>query len=104
MGVASPITPRLYLSDYCTAQNSEILKELGITHVISVMYSVPILPEVPKTQRLPLQLDDSVETNILDHLDATTAFITAVLDANETNKVIVGNPFGSSLAIHSQIA
>ena len=65
------------------------------------MNATPILPEVPETQHLRLHLDNSVKTNILDHLDATIAFIMAVLEVNEINKVIVGNPFGSSLAIHS---
>ena len=98
MGVASSITPRLYLSDYATARNSEKLEELGITHVISVIERVPDLPEViPQTQRFHLRLADTFEANILRHLDATTAFITAALEENETNKVMVSNLSGSSL-------
>jgi atypical dual specificity phosphatase len=101
-GVASLITPRLYLSDYRTAQNSKKLEELGITHVISVIDLIPTLPEViPKTQRFHLPLSDTTEANILEHLDATTAFIVAALKENEINKVMVGNSFGSSLTIHS---
>ena len=89
-GVASLITPRLYLSDYGTARNSKILEELGITHVISVIERIPDLPEViPQTQRFHLPLPDSSWVNIIKHLDATTAFITAALEENETNKVMV---------------
>lgn len=90
LGVASQITPRLYLTDYRTARNSEKLQELGITHVISIVEFRPDLPEViPQTQRLHLPLSDTPESNILEHLDATTAFITAALEENETNKVMV---------------
>ena len=102
-GVASLITPRLYLSDYGTARNSKKLEELGITHVISVIEHIPDLPEViPQTQRFHLPLSDSFKANILEHLDATTAFITAALEENETNKVMVSILFGSSfdLFIH----
>lgn len=92
LGVASPITHRLYLSDYGTARNSKKLEELGITHVISVIECVPDLPEViPQTHRYHLPLPDTPETNILEHLDATTAFITAALEENKTNKVMVSN-------------
>lgn len=99
-GVASPITPRLYLTDYCTARNSKKLEDLGITHVISITECRPDLPKViPQTQRLHLRLSDIPEENILEHLDATTAFITAALEENETNKVMVSDPFGSSLTL-----
>jgi hypothetical protein len=97
-GVASLIAPRLYLTDYSTARNSEKLEDLGITHVISITECRPDLPRViPQTQRLHLQLSDIPEENILEHLDATTAFITAALKENETNKVMVSDPFRSSL-------
>ena len=97
-GVASLIAPRLYLTDYCTARNPKKLEELGITHVISITECRPDLPKViPQTQRLHLPLSDIPEENILEHLDATTAFITAALKENETNIVMVSDPFGSSL-------
>jgi len=88
--VASPITSRLYLSDYWTARNQNKLEELGITHVISVIEHIPNLPEVIlQARRFHLPLSDLAETNILEHLDATTTFITAALEENETNKVLV---------------
>jgi len=88
--VASCITPRLYLSDYGTARNPNKLKELEITHVISVIEHIPDLPEVViQSRRLHLPLPDLAEANILEHLDATTTFITAVLEENKTNKVLV---------------
>jgi len=88
--VASRITPRLYLSDYGTARNQNKLEELGITHVISVIEYIPDLPEVIiQTRRLHLPLPDQADVNILEHLDATTAFITAALEENETNKLLV---------------
>jgi len=90
MGVASLITPRLYLSDYGTARNSKELEELGITHIISVIEGKPDLPEViPEIQRHHLSLPDTCETIIIHHLDTTTAFIREALEENETNKVMV---------------
>lgn len=100
LGVASEITPRLYLSDYRTARNSKTLEELGITHVISIIEWAPDLPEIiPQTQRLHLPLSDTPGANILKHLDKTTSFITAALEENETNKVMVSTSslFGSPL-------
>jgi atypical dual specificity phosphatase len=91
---ASRITPRLYLSDYGTARNPSKLEELGITHVISVIEHIPDLPEaIIQPRRLHLPLPDLAEANMLEHFDATTAFISAALEENETNKVLVGSPF-----------
>lgn len=98
-GVASLITPRLYLTDYVTAMNSKKLEELGITHIISVIEHKPNLPDfIPEIQRHHLPLSDLPEAQILHHLDTTTAFIRRALEENETNKVLVSiNRFGSSL-------
>lgn len=88
--LASRITPRLYLSDYYTAANSEKLTGHGITHIISVVESAPTLPDMIRPERrLNIPLADNSEANILQHLDHTTAWIISALAENETNKVLV---------------
>lgn len=87
---ASQITPRLYLSDYYSAQNAEELHGLGITHVLSVLDIHPDLPEViSNDRRLYIPIDDVPQADLLQHLHTTTTFIAAALKENETNKVLV---------------
>ncbi|TRM60736.1 protein-tyrosine phosphatase-like protein [Schizophyllum amplum] len=87
---ASAITPRLYLSDYFTARDDETLARLGITHVVSVLELVPVLPErIPLGNRLHVSLLDTSTTDILSHLDRTTEFIRDALAADEKNRVLV---------------
>ncbi|KAF9462923.1 protein-tyrosine phosphatase-like protein [Collybia nuda] len=88
--VASPVTPRVYLSDYFTASDADELVRLGITHVISVLEHDTHIPEcIPKKQKLHLRLADNMDVNILEHLDDTTNFITSALAEDENNKVLV---------------
>jgi atypical dual specificity phosphatase len=97
--LASQITPRLYLSDYWSARDTAKLESLGITHIISVLEFTPDLPEIiPQDQRLHVALADIPEAKILDHLDATTAFILKALAENDGNKILVSPVFRFSLA------
>ncbi|KAF5316456.1 hypothetical protein D9619_006341 [Psilocybe cf. subviscida] len=88
--LASRITPRIFLSDYYTAHDTEKLTQHGITHVISVIEPLPLLPDtIPKEKQLHIPIADASEANILEHLDRTTEFIQSALDENEHNKVLV---------------
>jgi len=88
--LASQITPRIYLSDYWSARDVGKLDSLGITHVISVVDFTPDLPDiVPQNHRLHIALADVAEAKILDHLDATTAFILKALAESNANRVLV---------------
>ncbi|KAI0810967.1 protein-tyrosine phosphatase-like protein, partial [Irpex lacteus] len=84
----SLIVPRLYLSNYTTATDNAELERLGITHMISVMDFTPANCPV-HIKRLHVVLQDTSTANILRHLEQTTEFITAALQENETNKVLV---------------
>jgi atypical dual specificity phosphatase len=90
---ASLITPQLYLSDYWTAQNEAKLEELGITHVVSLLFTgAPQLPEFIFTdRRLYIHIKDREDSDILQHLDTTTAFITKAITEDPTNKVLVSS-------------
>lgn len=87
---ASLIIPRLYLSDYFTARDTEALNRLGITHVISVIEQDTNIPDcIPAERRLHIHIPDRADANILVHLDRTTQFITSALAENDSNKVLV---------------
>jgi hypothetical protein len=100
---ASLILPRLYLSDFFTAQNETVLSSLGITHVISALECTPTLPDsIPKTHRLHLCIADSFKVDILPHFEATTEFIRRALDESQNNKVLVGHaPILCHLYVHT---
>ncbi|KAH9479509.1 Tyrosine-protein phosphatase yvh1 [Psilocybe cubensis] len=89
--VASPIIPgRLYLSDLYTATDEEKIRELGITHIITVMEYKPALPDfIEEGKRMHIPIADSSQSDILQYLDATTNFIKRALEENEMNKVLV---------------
>lgn len=88
--VASQINDRLYLSDQWTASNSEKLKELGITHMISVVESLQSPPDfMIESQRLHIPISDTAESNILQYFDKTTDFIKTALEEDENHKVLV---------------
>ncbi len=88
---ASCITPQLYLSDYLTSQDEAKLEELGITHIVSLLGSgAPRLPKfIPANQRLHIDIIDNEDSDILKHLDMTTTFITAAINEDLKNKVLV---------------
>ena len=88
--LASRITPQLYLSDYWIARDSQQLKELGITHVISLLDFDPEIPDcISSEKKLHININDESRANILQHLPTTTAFIVAALQENQANKVLV---------------
>ncbi|KAJ8516873.1 hypothetical protein ONZ45_g5885 [Pleurotus djamor] len=88
---ASLIVPRVYLSDYGTATDSEALKRLGITHVVSVVDFTPnALPEwIDAEKRLHVNLSDRFDCDILSRLEETTSFIRDALKESKDAKVLV---------------
>lgn len=87
---ASLIVPRVYLSDYYTARDSEVLNRLGITHVVSVLEHNTNIPNcIPAEHKLHIRIPDQADADILVHLDQATEFITSALAENDSNKVLV---------------
>ena len=86
----SLILPRLYLTNWTVASDEALLAELGVTHVVSVLEFPPEYSGAAAGVRtLHVRVEDTFRTDILAHLDGTTAFIRAALEENETNKVLV---------------
>lgn len=88
------ITDRLYLGSWVAAGNEELLAELGITHVVSILEIEPRIPDIiDKTNKLHIRINDTPDSNILRHLEETTNFIKSAMDVNENNKVLVSPRF-----------
>jgi atypical dual specificity phosphatase len=86
------IVDRLYLGNWGAATDSKKLTELGITHVVSVFEHSPDIPDVvPRDNLLHIQINDTVSTDILCHLDKTTDFIQSALEVNKNHKVLVSS-------------
>ena len=86
---ASLIVPRLYLSNLFTARDRKQLKDLGITHVLSVMEEDPKVPQDMGLKTFHIPIRDEVGADLLGHLEQTTEWIKAALNENDTNKVLV---------------
>ena len=71
----SQILERLYLGDLFHAQDKELLKNLQITHVVSVLEWAPSFSHDLALRKLHIRLRDSGLEDILKHLDRTTEFI-----------------------------
>ena len=91
MAAPSLIVPRLYLSNVFSAKSQNLLTELHITHIISVVESAPKLPSAISSsiKRLHIPIADDGDIYILEHLTTTTTFIKDALEENETNAVLV---------------
>ena len=88
------ITDRLYLGSWVAAGDKELLTELGITHVVSVLEIEPGIPDIiDKTNKLHIRIHDTPDSNILHHLEETTNFIKSAMEVDENNKVLVSPRF-----------
>jgi len=88
-GVASSITPRLYLSDLHTARTAGNLERLGITHVVSAL-EVDVRKDFGNSVTvMHVPILDSTHVDITPWFDKVVRFIQDALDADEKNKVLV---------------
>lgn len=88
---AQCIVPRVYLTGYSTATNDKDLSHLAATHIVSILDGDVDLPAFIKEEnKLHIDIEDTMQSNLLQHLDKTTAFIQAALEENKTNVVVVG--------------
>lgn len=90
---AQCIVPRVYLTDYSTATNPRDLSLIAATHVVSILEQNVDLPIFIKEEnKLHIRIADTMRSDLLQHLDKTTAFIQAALEENKKNVVVVGQP------------
>jgi atypical dual specificity phosphatase len=95
---ATLILPKLYLSDLSTARDENVLRELEITHVVSVMEYPPSIPgSIPDEKKLHVSIADRSDVNVLVHLEKTTEFIKQALSESPENKVLVSLGFSVTM-------
>nr|VWO98233.1 Chloride channel protein [Ganoderma boninense] len=94
---ASEIQPRLWLSGLYTAVDEEQLVAIGVTHIVSILEQRPKYPAAlkKKLKTLHIPLQDIDTADLLQHFDATTAFIKSALD-DKRNTVLVHCAMGIS--------
>jgi hypothetical protein len=80
----SLIIPRLYVGDYKDAGNLNLLSELRVTHVVSVVEKMPWPLFKTKLKKLHVSINDYSSTNIIEHLDHTTNYIRKALNNPES--------------------
>jgi len=85
---ASEIVPRLYISDVFTARKLESLRELSITHIVTVMDHIVLFPIELEVKTLHVRVDDLPSSDLLSKLHKTTDFITDALK-DENARVLV---------------
>jgi predicted protein tyrosine phosphatase len=86
----SEILQSLYISDIFSASDEEVLDTTGITHVVSVCQNIPWLGPPPGSSYrvLNINVDDSLDADLLAHFDASNAFIHEALAGKQRGKVL----------------
>ena len=70
----SEIIPGLFVADMYTATSSAVIRDLGITHVVSVVkHGCPHYSR--RLQHICVPIEDTSHTDILGHLDSMTQWI-----------------------------
>ncbi|EJD32910.1 phosphatases II, partial [Auricularia subglabra TFB-10046 SS5] len=96
------VFPRLYISDVYSATARRTLRDLQITHVISVMPGPVDLP-IP-AEHLQVQIRDSTTENISSHFDRTIKFIQTALAESSSHRVLIHCYWGMSRSVSMAIA
>lgn len=92
--MAQEIVPRVYLGSLASATN-ELIKEQGITHILSVGSFANVVDAVGTTNRMTIEVVDDDKEDIYKHFDACTDFISTAL-ATKEHKVLVHCHYGVS--------
>jgi protein tyrosine phosphatase (PTP) superfamily phosphohydrolase (DUF442 family) len=88
------ITDELYISDYSTSSNKDILKNEGITHIITAVHGIShIYPDDFKYKNIPLI--DSPNENIYQYFETINKYIDDVIN-NQNGKILIHCMCGAS--------
>lgn len=92
---ASEIIPGIYLADMYTATDPEILRRLGITHVISVVkntwYTYP-----PEVKHLRIAIADLPNADLFSCFDIAVEWIQRAIGGHSKPKVMIHCVWGMS--------
>ena len=90
------VYPHIYIGNYSTSTNLELLKDLGITNIISVIPSFNP-PYIDKFNYLHIQAYDDEFQDMSRHFEATNEYIAKCL--NEGGKILIHCMAGRSRSI-----
>lgn len=85
---ADLIDERLWLGNLDAAENLNALKNLHITHVVSVIREVEFQP-INEISRLHFRVEDVETTDLLSIFDQCADFIDRALTENRQNNVLI---------------
>jgi len=86
---ATEIVPRVYLADLYTATNPVALRQLKITHILSVMPGEVDLPPWDPSRHLQLSVEDMPFVEIVPHLKTAVHWISRALASSTDARVVV---------------
>jgi hypothetical protein len=97
----SLVYPNIYIGNYSTSTNYNLLKNLGITHIVSVIPSFNP-PFLDKFKYLHIQAYDDESQDIKNYFEISNEFISKCL--NEGGKVLIHCMVGRSRSVSICIA
>lgn len=86
---ATEIIPRVYLADLYTSTNPSALRQLKITHILSVMPGEVDIPPWDPSRHLQLAFEDMPFVEIVPHLKTAVHWIQRALESSPEARVIV---------------
>jgi hypothetical protein len=90
------VYPNIYIGNYSTSTNQQLLKDLGITHIISVIPSFNP-PFLDKFKYLHIEAYDDESQDMTQHFENSNEFISNCL--NEGGKILIHCMVGKSRSI-----
>ena len=90
------VYPNIYIGNYSTSTNLKLLKDLGITHIVSVIPSFNP-PFLDKFKYLHIQAYDDESQDITQYFELSNEFISKCL--NEGGKVLIHCMVGRSRSV-----
>merc|ERR1712113_316601 len=98
------IRPRLWLGSIEAVQDWDLLKEFGITHVLTCGRDLETSLPCGVQRIATLGIDDLDEVDIIEHLPKTSDLIGNILGEDEANKILVHCAAGRSRSASIVIA
>lgn len=89
------VFPKIYISDLRSSISESILKEHGITHIITAIVGVPITYPDQYTY-LTLPLLDNTSQDMTEHFYVCNTFIRDALSKSDDNRVLIHCMVGAS--------
>jgi len=90
------VDENIYIGDVRSANNENLLREHGITHIVNATEELPNFHPPPKFHYLKLNLKDNRSEDLLRVLEPTFQYISSVIRYNPRAKVLIHCHMGMS--------